>query len=392
MSRNQIEEWPSKLYRIYLDYKESHGQNTMAYFTDLFTVETYEAFLASDQTISGFRQTQEGMANRLTVGDKMLVYIKGLSRWAAVFEVTEGPYIDSSPIFLPINDPFVVRFRVKVLPALPLDQAIPIRTETVFNTLSFTRGKEGGYWLGPLRRSLQHIDDADGQFLEKILLQQAREQKVFPIDQDQLDQLRPKQVKRTDGTVGVTVPKDEPETDQIASTKSGRESIKNQADLARLGEMMGFRIWLPRNDRSAVLQHWSPATGVLLNTLPLNYDDTTLQTIEQIDVLWLKGRAIQRAFEVEHSTAIYSGLLRMADLLALQPNMNIALHIVAPAERREKVLSEIRRPVFSLLEHQPLAQRCTFIAYEELREIMSLPHLGHLSDSVLEEYEEVAFE
>jgi len=381
-----------KLYRIYFDYKESHGQNSVAYFTDLFTVETYEAFLASDQTISGFRQTQEGMANRLTVGDKMLVYIKGLSRWAAVFEVTDGPFIDSSPIFLPINDPFVVRFRVKALPALPLDQAIPIRTETVFNTLSFTKGKEGGYWLGPLRRSLQHIGDADGQFLEKILLQQAREQKVFPIDQDQLDQLRPKQVKRTDGTVGVTVPKDEPETEQIASTKSGRESIKNQADLARLGEMMGFRIWLPRNDRSAVLQHWSPATGVLLNTLPLNYDDTTLQTIEQIDVLWLKGRAIQRAFEVEHSTAIYSGLLRMADLLALQPNMNIALHIVAPAERRDKVLSEIRRPVFSLLEHQPLAQRCTFIAYEELREIMSLPHLGHLSDSVLEEYEEVAFE
>ncbi len=29
------------------------------------------------------------------------------------------------------------------------------------------------------------------------------------------------------------------------------------------------------------------------------------------------------AFEVEHSTPIYSGTLRMADLLALQPNMDI---------------------------------------------------------------------
>ena len=72
--------------------------------------------------------------------------------------------------------------------------------------------------------------------------------------------------------------------------------------------------------------------------------------------------------------------------------MNIALHIVAPAERRDKVLNEIRRPVFSLLEHQPLAERCTFIAYEDLHAIMSLKHLGHLSDSVLEEYEEVAYE
>ncbi len=72
--------------------------------------------------------------------------------------------------------------------------------------------------------------------------------------------------------------------------------------------------------------------------------------------------------------------------------MNIALHIVAPVARREKVLSEIRRPVFSLLEHEPLARRCTFIAYENLEEIMSLPHLNHLSDTVLEEYEESADE
>ena len=68
----------------------------------------------------------------------------------------------------------------------------------------------------------------------------------------------------------------------------------------------------------------------LLDVLPLNYDDTTLRTVEQIDVLWLKGRSMARAFEIEHTTAVYSGLLRMADLLALQPNMDIRLHIVAP--------------------------------------------------------------
>ena len=76
---------------------------------------------------------------------------------------------------------------------------------------------------------------------------------------------------------------------------------------------------------------------------------TTLKTIEQIDVLWLRKRSIVRAFEVEHTTSVYSGLLRMADLIALQPNMNIKLHIVAPVAKREKVFQEIRRPVFSLL-------------------------------------------
>ena len=80
----------------------------------------------------------------------------------------------------------------------------------------------------------------------------------------------------------------------------------------------------------------------------MNYDENTLDTIWQIDSLWLEGRSMAKAFEVEHPTAIYSGLLRMADLLALQPNMQIRRHIVAPDERREKVLREIKRPVFSL--------------------------------------------
>jgi hypothetical protein len=84
----------------------------------------------------------------------------------------------------------------------------------------------------------------------------------------------------------------------------------------------------------------------LLDRLPLNYDDTTLRTIEQIDVLWLRRRSIVRAFEVEHSTSVYSGILRMADLLALQPNMDIRLHIVAPVTKHDKVFSEFAGPYF----------------------------------------------
>jgi hypothetical protein len=106
----------------------------------------------------------------------------------------------------------------------------------------------------------------------------------------------------------------------------------------------------------------------------------------------IKGRSIVRAFEVEHTTAIYSGILRMADLLALQPNMDIKMHIVAPTARREEVFSVIRRPVFSLLEGRPLAERCTLLTYESVREIAGLQHLEHLQDSVLEEYEEEADE
>jgi hypothetical protein len=127
-----------------------------------------------------------------------------------------------------------------------------------------------------------------------------------------------------------------------------------------------------------------------MSVLPLNYNEPTLQTIEQIDVLWLKGRAIVRAFEVEHTTAVYSGILRMADLLALQPNMDIKLHIVAPEARKPKVMSEIQRPVFSLLEKGPLSEYCTFLPYGSLQELAQLKQLQYLSDEVLEEYAEGA--
>jgi hypothetical protein len=74
--------------------------------------------------------------------------------------------------------------------------------------------------------------------------------------------------------------------------------------------------------------------------------------------------------------------------LALQPNMNIKLHIVAPEVKPDKVFQEIRRPVFSLLEKGPLAESCTYLSYDSLRELAAQKHLSHLSDTVLDEYTE----
>jgi hypothetical protein len=197
------------------------------------------------------------------------------------------------------------------------------------------------------------------------------------------------EVRRQDRLVTVTVPEGS-EIDRPADEKAIRESFHIQALLARIGEQMGFSIWLPKRDRSGVLKEWTPSDAVLLDVLPLNYDETTIRTIEQIDVIWLKRRAIVRAFEVEHTTAVYSGILRMADLLALQPNMDINLHIVAPSSRREKVFQEIQRPVFSLLDRAPLSECCTFISYDNVEELAREKHLGYLSDAVLDEFSEEA--
>lgn len=366
----------------------------MSYFIDLFSPETYEVFSRSSRDISGFRLRHRGMAERIKAGDVFVCYLTRLSRWFGLLEVLEGPFIDHKPIFVPENDPFVVRFRVRPTVWLDIDKALPIHNEIIWKGLSFTRKLERGSisWTGKVRGSLVRLEDADGKFLSEKLTTQSREGVPYPIDDQEARKLATHTVNRPDKVVTVSVPDDSVAIEETppAPEAETRESIRVQAQIAAIGAQMGMSIWIPRADRGAVLREWKNEQNSLLDRLPLNYDDTTLRTIEQIDVLWLRGRSIVRAFEVEHTTSVYSGILRMADLLALQPNMDIRLHIVAPATKREKVFQEIRRPVFSLLEKGPLAESCTYLSYESLKELATQKHLAHLSDTVLDEYAEEA--
>jgi hypothetical protein len=200
---------------------------------------------------------------------------------------------------------------------------------------------------------------------------------------------RPRAIQAKIGSV--TIPEESP-TDEAtdANLPSTTDHTDIQALLLKLGADMGFEVWVARNDRNR------EARGSRLSVfarvrkeLPLQFDDATNKTIELIDVLWLKGNAIAAAFEVEATTAIYSGLLRMSDLLSMQPNLNIPLYLVAPDERREKVLSEVNRPTFSRL-NPPLSEVCRLITFSALRDQVkqysSIIHL--LKPEFLEEISE----
>lgn len=366
----------------------------MRYWVDLFSPTTYEIFTQTSRTISGFRATQEHKAKRVQVGDIFVCYMTKLSRWIGLLKVESEYFIDTTPIYSQ-DDPFIVRFRVKPLVWLPKEATIPIHDDVVWNNLSFTRGHDKGssLWTGQVRGSLNELSATDGRFLEELLTEQARRLHPYPFDEREYQKHLTRPVRGSSKTVDVTVPENAEDETAVAPVIQDevRESIKMQALLAHIGQKMGMKIWIPKADRSRVLSEWKGGESALLDTLPLNYDETTIKTIEQIDVLWLRGRAIARAFEVEHTTSVYSGLLRMADLLALQPNMDIKLHIVAPASRQDKVFQEIRRPVFSLLERGPLYESCTFLSYESVRELANERHLSHMSDSVIDdEYAQVA--
>ena len=330
----------------------------MAYYTYLFSPETFVAYSSTDMRVSGVRESQKSMAERLRVGDVLLCYMTGFSRWVGALRVAGETYVDRNPVLYE-GDPFIQRIPLDPLIWLDRDMTIPIQTESCWGVLSFTRDLQQGstQWTGKVRRSLNRIDDDDGDALMRIFESQLQNPTQYPITDKDFNRSIKQTVRRASGAVLVSIPEDSDDPDEpllqesecgvvdSESELSGHSAHEIQGMLAKVGEITGHRIWLPMNDRQRVFAHWAPDAETMLDLLPLSYDEATIKTVQQIDVLWIKGRSIRRAFEVEHTTAIYSGLLRMADLLALQGNMQIALHIVAPVERRSAVLSQISRPV-----------------------------------------------
>lgn len=369
----------------------------MAYYINLFSPATYDIFLNSDRTVTGFSEQQKSVAANINPGDRFVCYVTKLSRLAAILEVVEPYYVDSTPIFVEVNDPFIVRFKVKPVVYLPLDLAVPITDEMAWSHLSFTRTLPKGSiaWTGMVRGSLRRFSSEDGDYIERMLTQQTVNPKTFKLTDQEKKKIQTVTVK-TQGnsqvTVSIPVNEEGHNTTEPQPQQIQRESIKIQALLAEIGERMSMKLWIPRSDRQRVLEHWHPKSACLLEVLPLNYDDATLKTIENIDILWIRGRSIIRAFEVEHTTSIYSGILRMADLMALQPNLNIAAHIVAPSERKDKVLQEITRPVFAFLEKGPLSESCTFISYQSVKELSKERRLEHMTDTVVDDFTEYAEE
>lgn len=369
------------------------------YLLDLFTPFTWSRFLEHGAKVTGFKSRQQKLAQtRGEPGVIFLCYMVRLSRWCGVLKITSKPFIDNSPIFQDTDDPYVVRFNVEPLVTLEeFEHSPPITDPEVWSKLGLTDGVEpGSFGWGQsigFRSSLREISQDDGDFIVRLLEQQDADPKIYPLTSEDKRKLRaPTTVKTERGTVEVEVPDRESESsEQTADTPAAtsRTSTQMQTAIAEIGAVMGLNIWIPPGDKVAVEQNLPlDLRSALLTSLPLNYDHATLRTIENIDVIWLRRRSIVRAFEVEHTTSVYSGLLRMADLLALQPNMDIALHIVAPDSRKAKVRNEILRPVFSLLESGPMSESCSFIGYTQIEEILSVPHLSYTTDNLLEEYEE----
>lgn len=139
-----------------------------------------------------------------------------------------------------------------------------------------------------------------------------------------------------------------------------------QAWLRDLGRALGFDVWMAANDRNRGYGSGRLGDGCLESLPPAIEQAPGADAIRLIDVLWLEpgGTKVAGAFEVEHTTSIYSGIVRLLDL-ALGGDLHSpnGLFLVAPDDRESEVRTQLARPAFSRVGDL----KVRFLPYGELK-------------------------
>lgn len=131
-----------------------------------------------------------------------------------------------------------------------------------------------------------------------------------------------------------------------AEQEGDRTHTEVQAWLRDLGGALGFDVWVAANDRGRPTSDGKLDDGCLAELPSTVAASPGADAIRLIDVLWVgreSGR-VEAAFEVEHTTSIHSGIVRMLDLALGVPGEPLrGLFLVAPDDREDDVRAQLAR-------------------------------------------------
>lgn len=135
-----------------------------------------------------------------------------------------------------------------------------------------------------------------------------------------------------------------------------------QMKLKEIGLRQGCSVWVPRADRGVMVEGRRLGEKCV-DRLEIVFPRATLPVIENIDVLWLSRNPhrLEAMFEVEHSTTIYSGLLRLNDVIIDCPVPTVS--IVTDTNRLDTFLRHASRRTF---EVSGLSSLCSHYTYEDI--------------------------
>ena len=134
--------------------------------------------------------------------------------------------------------------------------------------------------------------------------------------------------------------------------------IQVQTLLGSIGARKGYAVWIPKNDRTKL--DWALTQEfICTSAIPRRFSEIQ-DTLSEVDVVWVEqdGRRLRALFEVEHSTPIYSGLLRFNDVHLTNPSAVTTYSIVSNDERRSLFVRQLNRPTFRISK---LDENCTFL-------------------------------
>lgn len=144
------------------------------------------------------------------------------------------------------------------------------------------------------------------------------------------------------------------------------ENLHNEMQyyLLKIGISLGYDVTPASNDKSKEFNGQRFSFISISKSPELPTDKDTQNTIKLIDVLWFKKNTnkIVGAFEVEKSTSIYSGILRLSDLFFSLSNGEEVFYIIIPDSREKDVIQQLNRPVIKNSK-----MNIKYILFSELR-------------------------
>lgn len=149
-----------------------------------------------------------------------------------------------------------------------------------------------------------------------------------------------------------------------ADNSSATNLTHSQAQtlVGSIGSLKGYGVYVPSNNVDQL--DWSLVQPFhLVRTLPSYLEERT-RFASEIDVIWIDHKCdlIAAAFEVEHSTPVYSGLLRFNDVLITCPG-NSRFFVVSNQARRDLFARQLQRPTF---QRSGLSDMASFLDYSNV--------------------------
>jgi len=263
------------------------------------------------------------------LGEPCVAFVSGQKFFAGLGKITRGYYYDKTSDF-----PHRVGLEVK----LNLAKGAPL--DSAKNVVQFIKDKNNPG--KDLRRAMRRIPLSDYEVIKARLKPQPK-----PGIREESEKLAERE-----GHELISIPIEPIDT-----------HTKAEGALLELGNLLGYDTYVTADDRNKKYRDIPLAEIAKLQELPSSIAQSILNTVRHIDVIWFKEELPEYCIEVEHSTDITRGLLRLYQLRGLKTSFMV----VAPAEAQDKFEGEAEKAPF-----HSIRDIFRFKSYDELTKFLAV--------------------